>query len=98
MIRRYQQKDIAAGSFDPIHMVELSVLDAETGAGKEIHRCRERGHLPTELAWLLNMAGFEIEHIGGGTAGNWGKRPLDLDEIELMIIARKAAGKKRKSP
>jgi len=27
----------------------------------------------------------------GGTAGNWGRRPLDLDEIEIMILARKAA-------
>jgi len=98
MIRQYQQKDIAAGSFDPIRMVELSVLEAETDAGKVIQRCRERGHLPTELAWLLSMAGFAIEHIGGGTAGNWGKRPLDLDEMELMIIARKTAGKKRESP
>jgi hypothetical protein len=25
----------------------------------------------------------------GGTAGNWGKRTLDLDEIEIMIVARK---------
>jgi hypothetical protein len=25
----------------------------------------------------------------GGTAGNWGRRPLDLDEIEIMIVARK---------
>lgn len=95
MIRLYQQKDIAAGSFDPIQMVELSDLDIETGAGKETHRCRERGHLPTELAWLLNMAGFEIEHIGGGTAGNWGKRTLELDEMEIMVIARKTSGQKR---
>jgi len=27
----------------------------------------------------------------GGTVGNWGRRPLDLDEIEIMILARKAA-------
>jgi cyclopropane fatty-acyl-phospholipid synthase-like methyltransferase len=94
MIRLYQQKDIAAGSFDPIHMVELSLLEVETAAGKKTYRCRERGHLPTELALLLKMTGFEIEHIGGGTAGNWGKRPLEPDEMEIMVIARKSAGKK----
>lgn len=27
----------------------------------------------------------------GGTAGNWGRRQLELDEIELMVVARKEA-------
>lgn len=35
--------------------------------------------------------GGSILDVGCGTAGNWGKRPLDLDEIEIMIAARKTA-------
>jgi len=35
------------------------------------------------------MTGFEVIHIGGGTAGNWGIRPVELDEYELMAIVRK---------
>jgi Na+-translocating ferredoxin:NAD+ oxidoreductase RnfD subunit len=31
------------------------------------------------------------KHIWGGTAGNWGRRPLDLDEMEMMVVARKGA-------
>lgn len=27
----------------------------------------------------------------GGTAGNWGRRPLDLDEMEVMIVACKVS-------
>jgi hypothetical protein len=27
----------------------------------------------------------------GGTAGNWGRRGLDLDEIEIMVVARKSS-------
>ena len=27
--------------------------------------------------------------IWGGTAGNWGRRQVDLDEIELMIVGRR---------
>ena len=38
---------------------------------------------------LFRLAGLEVEHIGGGTAGNWGRRPIDLDEMEVMVIARK---------
>jgi len=32
-----------------------------------------------------------ILRIWGGTAGNWGKRPIDLDEIEIMVVARQDA-------
>jgi hypothetical protein len=52
---------------------------------------RERGYMPTELTMLFRMAGFDVEHIWGGTAGNWGRRRLELDEMEIMVIARKLA-------
>jgi hypothetical protein len=34
---------------------------------------------------------MSVLNMWGGTAGSWGKRPLDLDEIEIMIVARKTA-------
>ncbi len=37
------------------------------------------------------LAGLEIVHLWGGTTGNWGRRPLDLDEMEIMLVARKPA-------
>jgi len=45
--------------------------------------------VPTELALLLRHAGFAVEHVWGGTAGNWGRRPVDLDEYEIMVVARR---------
>jgi hypothetical protein len=45
--------------------------------------------MPKELADLFRQAGFVVEHIWGGTAGDWGKRPVKLDEIEIMIVGRK---------
>jgi hypothetical protein len=30
-----------------------------------------------------------VLNIWGGTAGNWGRRKIDLDEIEIMVVARK---------
>jgi SAM-dependent methyltransferase len=89
MIRQYGQRDIDEGRFDPIDMVERQTIDVETDQGKRTFQSRERGHLPTELALMLHLAGFEIEHVGGGTAGNWSKRPLELDEMEMMVIARR---------
>jgi hypothetical protein len=52
---------------------------------------RERGFVPTELRLLFGLAGLETLGIWGGTAGTWGKRPIDLDEYEIMVLARKAS-------
>jgi hypothetical protein len=64
-------------------------MELETPEGKKSIRTRERGFVPTELVLLLRQAGFAVKHIGGGTAGNWGHRPLDLDEFEIMVVAEK---------
>jgi hypothetical protein len=37
----------------------------------------------------FRMAGISVLNIWGGTAGNWGRRSLDLDEMEIMIVACK---------
>ena len=42
---------------------------------------RERGVVPTELTLRFQMAGLQVLNIWGGTAGNWGRRPVDLDEM-----------------
>ena len=47
----------------------------------------ERTYVEADLAALVERAGFSVEHIGGGTAGQWGRRPLDPDEVEMMCIA-----------
>ncbi len=52
---------------------------------------RERAFLPTELTLLFRLTGMSVLDMWGGTAGNWGRRPLDLDEIEIMIVACKIA-------
>jgi SAM-dependent methyltransferase len=78
------------GSFDPLKMTETSSMEIESDGVIKSIVIHERGYAPTELALMCRVAGLEVQHIGGGTAGNWGHRPLDLDEFELMVIARKA--------
>ena len=36
---------------------------------------RERGYVPGELRLLCAAAGFDVEHLWGGTAGAWGAGP-----------------------
>ena len=91
MIRSYSQKDVESGNFDPLTLIEVSTQEYDIPQGKKSVILKERGFIPTELVMLVGQAGFEVEHIWGGTAGNWGRRRIDLDEMEIMIIARKAA-------
>lgn len=88
--RSFSNADVAAGKFDPLALVEPCTLEYQTPAGKRTFTGQERGYMPTELTLLCRLAGLQAEHIWGGTAGNWGRRPLDLDEIEVMVVAQKA--------
>jgi len=89
LLRRHQNRDVAEGRFDPLSMVESSELAPREGLPEVA--VRERAFVPTELLLLFRIAGMSVLHLWGGTAGNWGRRPLDLDEIEIMIVACKTA-------
>ena len=86
MIRKYQNKDVAESRFDPLTLVESAEHAPKEGAAPI--RVRERAFVPTELTLLFRLAGMTVLHIWGGTAGNWGRRLIDLDEIEIMVLAR----------
>lgn len=89
MVRNATPQSIAAGAFDPTTMCERSdVLELAPGMGLE-GRLRERGYTAPELRRLAEHIGFRVRGVYGGTAGDWGLRPVTLDDYELMLIARK---------
>ncbi len=90
-IRMYNKEDIERGKFDPINLLEYGNMDAAAPEGNLSVNTRERAYIPSELKMMLQLAGFSIDYIGGGTAGNWGKRPIDPDEMEIMVIASKVS-------
>ncbi|TFH33488.1 MAG: hypothetical protein E4G99_11350 [Anaerolineales bacterium] len=55
---------------------------------REIRR-RERGFIPSELRLMFSVSGFTIKAIYGGTAGDWNRAPVGLDEMEIMVIGIK---------
>ncbi len=87
MLRRYADDDVAAGRFDPLTLVESSAMAPREGLPAVA--VRERGFVAPELIMLCRLAGLSVLAMWGGTAGNWGRRTLDLDEIEIMVVARK---------
>ncbi len=89
MIRQYTQEYVKNGLFDPVTVIETHPSEYGTPGAKKSVVVRERGYIASELSMLFRLAGFEVEHVWGGTAGNWGRRQVELDEMEIMIIARK---------
>ncbi len=89
MLRAHSNDDVSAGRFDPLTLVESGEMPPRDGLPAVA--VRERGFVGTELRMLLLLAGLSVRDMWGGTAGNWGKRSLDLDEYEIMVVATKTA-------
>jgi SAM-dependent methyltransferase len=76
--------------FDPLTLSEVSECCDPDHPGA----MRERGFVPTELTLLFRMAGLNVLHIWGGTAGDWRRGKITLDEMEIMVVA----GKRHQKP
>lgn len=88
MIRRQKQEDVEQKHFNPLALAQTS--DVVPAEGHPPVRATERAFVPTELVLLFRLAGLTVQNIWGGTAGNWGRRKIELDEIEIMVVARKS--------
>lgn len=91
-LRQSGAEDIAAGAFDPTTLTERHDMEWDSGSGLRRVTVCEHGHRPEDLRPLFESAGFAVAHLGGGTAGNWGDRPVDPEEYEIMVIAERDGG------
>ncbi|SFL24367.1 Ubiquinone/menaquinone biosynthesis C-methylase UbiE [Paenibacillus sp. 1_12] len=88
-IRSFTQEEVDRGIFNPVTMIENNVVEWDLPEGKKLVQLKERRYLPTELQEMFHKAGLRVENIWGGTAGKWGQRKINLDEVEIMIVATK---------
>ncbi len=89
MIRNASDESVAAGHFDIVTLTEASDVASLLPDSGAAARLRERGYTAPEIHRMLIAAGFAVDGIYGGTAGDWALRPPKLDEYELMIFATK---------
>lgn len=89
MIRDATPEKVASGAFDPTTLAESFAMEWQAEDGPRSLTFRERGYVPSELVLLARAAGFTVAHIWGGTAGDWGRRPVELDEMEIMAVLRR---------
>ncbi len=88
-IRRMTDDNVKSGAFDPATMVAEYEDEWDLPEGKKTLVVRERLFIAPEVTRMLRDAGFRVNAVYGGTAGNWGRRPISLDEIEAMYVATK---------
>ena len=88
-IRQATRRDVERGEFDPMVQLETYSLEYETEGHKENITVRERGFVPSELRLMLEISGFSVGEVFGGTAGGWNREPVRLDEIEIMAISQR---------
>lgn len=90
IIRQMTDEHVTEGRFDPATMLAVYTDEWKLPEGPTQMLVRERLFIPPEVVAMMRHVGFEVEHVWGGTAGEWGKRPLKLDEVEAMYVARRA--------
>jgi SAM-dependent methyltransferase len=86
-IRRFTDDNVKNGAFDPSTMIAEYEDDWDLPEGKTTLVVRERLFIAPEVTRMLRETGFRVNSVYGGTAGNWGRRPIILDEIEAMYVA-----------
>jgi len=88
-IRTYSDEDVRKGTFDNLSLMEINPVQNfdQRLAGDII--IKEKGFVASELYLMLQISGFKVLNFWGGTAGNWDRKALRMDEMEIMIIAEK---------
>jgi SAM-dependent methyltransferase len=86
VIRQAPPENTSDNWFDLIHCTNN---DPHQVGGKMLTGI-ERAYIVPELLKMHAEVGLEVLHVYGGTAGNWGRRELEIDEIEVMLISGKA--------
>lgn len=83
-------RDPSFGDFDPTAMTETGEMTERGPDGDVTVVTRERSFVPTELVLMARTAGLEVRALWGGTAGAWNRQPVELDEMEIMLVARRS--------
>jgi SAM-dependent methyltransferase len=89
VIRQMSDEVVKAGAFDPSTMISQYQDTWNLPEGPKQMSIRERVFIAPEVVAMMHHVGFQVEAVWGGTAGEWGKRPIKLDEIEAMYVGRR---------
>lgn len=80
----------SAGTSADVTLDAMTMVETWTPDSSKPERSFAGRHfIVPELVKMHHEAGLSVEHVWGGTVGNWARRALDWDEIEVMLMSRK---------
>ena len=88
-IREYSDEDVETGRFDPINVVEYFPAKEVIDEAPDDMFLQEKGFLATELKLMHDAAGLAVKNFWGGTAGDWNREVVKMDEMEIMVVSIK---------
>ena len=88
-IREYNDEDVEAGRFDPVNVVEYFPAKEVIDEAPDDMFLQEKGFLATELKLMHDAAGLAVKNFWGGTAGDWNREVVKMDEMEIMVVSIK---------
>ncbi len=89
LVRSLSDEQVAAGAADLFTLTTRNLCDIEV-AGKNVSvQAIERYYTPPEIVRMVNRIGLKVDNIYGGTAGNWRRGPIELDEYEFMVVGHR---------
>lgn len=97
MIRSLTDEQVAAGAADLCTLTTRNPCDVDVDGRNVSIQAIERYYTPPEIVRMVNRVGLKVDHIWGGTAGNWRRGPISLDEFEFMVVGHRKTDDKKKS-
>lgn len=85
-----------ASTFDPYTLTSSWCQTFRSPEGEErVFEMHCTAFTYRELKWLLESVGFEVVAAYGCVAGAFSKEPLTVEDVEIMMVARKRASYSR---
>ncbi|HQB83303.1 MAG TPA: class I SAM-dependent methyltransferase, partial [Candidatus Rifleibacterium sp.] len=89
LLRSISDADVANGDVDLLTLTSRLETQVEIDGQKVGVKAIERYYTPPEIVRMVNRVGLKADRIYGGTAGNWRRGPIELDEYEFMVIGHR---------
>lgn len=91
-MNEHQDHDsIKESTFDLMTFRDYSEYEhVDDDGNKHSIKCNERYYVPSEITWLLKMAGFSEIDIYAAELGNWSRdKKLTTEDLEMLVVTRK---------
>ena len=89
LIRTLSDSDVASGAVDLFTMTTRFTNGVDVDGRRISIKGIERYYTPPELVRMVNRVGLKVDRVYGGTAGNWRRGRIQLDEIEFMAVGHR---------